>query len=91
MEEDINNMIQENGGLPSDNDDNEDGGAPAIDFPKLIKESGLFRSMNGAEDKEIPATPAGKDKKEKGKTASEIAEMLEVDIEVVDEILNGIK
>lgn len=30
-------------------------------------------------------------KKEKGKTASEIAEMLEVDIEVVDEILNGIK
>lgn len=30
-------------------------------------------------------------KKEKGKTASEIAEMLEVDIEVVDEILNGPK
>jgi len=30
-------------------------------------------------------------KKEKGKTASEIAEMLEVDIEVVDEILNGLK
>lgn len=30
-------------------------------------------------------------KKEKGKTASEIAEMLEVDIEVVDDILNGLK
>ena len=68
MEEDINNMIQENGGLPSDNDDNEDGGAPAIDFPKLIKESGLFRSMNGAEGKEIPATPSSKDKKEKSNT-----------------------
>ena len=49
MEDDINDMIQENGGLPSDNDDNEDGGAPAIDFPKLIKESGLFRSMESGE------------------------------------------
>ena len=45
MEEDIVDMIQENGGLPSDNDDNEEGGAPAIDFPKLIKESGLLRGV----------------------------------------------
>ncbi len=68
MEEDINNMIQENGGLPSDNDDNEDGGAPAIDFPRLIKESGLFRAMNGADGKDIPVTHQNthsKNKKEK--------------------------
>ena len=59
MEDDINDMIQENGGLPSDNDDNEDGGAPAIDFPKLIKESGLFRSMEGLEGKgAAPASSA---------------------------------
>ena len=45
MEQDINDMIAENGGLPSDNDDNEDGGAPAIDFPKLIRESGLLRRL----------------------------------------------
>ena len=41
MESEINGLIQ-NMGLPSDNDDNEDGGAPAIDFPKLFRESGLF-------------------------------------------------
>ena len=68
MEEDINNMIQENGGLPSDNDDSEDGGAPAIDFPKLIKESGLFRSMNGTEGNVNSKNDQGKIKKEKGET-----------------------
>ena len=68
MEEDINNMIQENGGLPSDNDDNEDGGAPAIDFPKLIKESGLFRNINDPVEDDRPIIPLEnpkKDKKEK--------------------------
>ena len=40
LEQEINGLIQ--GGLPSDSDDNEDGGAPAIDFPKLFRESGLF-------------------------------------------------
>ncbi len=40
LEEEINGLI--GGGLPSDSDDNEDGGAPAIDFPKLFRESGLF-------------------------------------------------
>ena len=47
LEEEINGLIQ--GGVPSDNDDNEDGGAPAIDFPKLFRESGLFGN---------PVTPA---------------------------------
>ena len=43
MENDVNEMLAEGlGGVPSDNDDSEDGGAPAIDFPKLIRESGLF-------------------------------------------------
>ena len=40
MEEELNGLLQ--GGLPSDSDDNEDGGAPAIDFPKIFRESGLF-------------------------------------------------
>ncbi len=41
MEEDIVKFIEEQGGLPSENDDNEEAGAPAIDFPKLFRESGL--------------------------------------------------
>ena len=41
MEEEINGLMQSMD-LPSSNDDNEDGGAPAIDFPKLFRESGLF-------------------------------------------------
>ena len=45
MEDDITEML-ESGGLPSDSDDNEDGGAPAIDFPKLLRESGLFPNTN---------------------------------------------
>ena len=45
MEDDITEML-ESGGLPSDSDDNEDGGAPAIDFPKLLRESGLFPNAN---------------------------------------------
>ena len=40
LEEEINGLSQ--GGLPSDSDDNEEGCAPAIDFPKLFRESGLF-------------------------------------------------
>ena len=35
LEEEINGLIQ--GGLPSDGDDNEDGGAPAIDFLLLSR------------------------------------------------------
>ncbi len=60
MEDDLNKMIEENGGLPSENDDNEDAGAPAIDFPKLFRESGLFAGMENAI---IPGSDT--DKKEK--------------------------
>jgi len=49
MEQDVNDMLNESGGLPSDNDDGEDGGAPAIDFPKLIRESGLFPESSNIE------------------------------------------
>ncbi len=48
--EELNALMQ--GGVPSDNDDNEDGGAPAIDFPKLFRESGLF----GTPDDNLPDT-----------------------------------
>ena len=37
MEESMNELI-----TPSDQDDNEEGGAPAIDLPKLFRESGLL-------------------------------------------------
>ena len=37
-------MEQASESLPSDCDDNEDGGAPAIDLPKLFRDVGLFAS-----------------------------------------------
>ena len=40
-EDDINAMLA-NTETPSDADDNEDGGAPAIDLPKLFRDAGLF-------------------------------------------------
>ena len=54
MEDELSGML-ENGELPSNGDDNEDGGAPAIDFPKLIRESGLFPMMNNDESKKEKA------------------------------------
>ena len=41
MEDDINNFINESQNLPTDNDDLEDGGAPAIDMPRLFGEGGF--------------------------------------------------
>ena len=76
MEEEVNGLLQ-NMNLPSDNDDNEDGGAPAIDFPKLFRESGLFgnppketepadKQEGGAEPKEKqPNVKMPKEKKRK--------------------------
>ena len=55
LEQEINGLIQ--GNLPSDNDDTEDGGAPAIDFPKLIRESGL---LEGDPDQEGGNVPLGR-------------------------------
>ena len=62
--EELNALMQ--GGVPSDNDDNEDGGAPAIDFPKLFRESGLF----GTPDSDLPdvvEADGGDDEQKKGK------------------------
>ena len=61
MENELNNMFQ-NSQLPSEMDDNEDGGAPAIDLPKLYGENG----NDDADDHAVlPAEPArDKDKKD---------------------------
>ena len=54
---------------PSDNDDNEDGGAPAIDLPKLFRDAGLFSQKDGV----VPHKENGEDRssqksdKKKGK------------------------
>ena len=47
--------------LPSDSDDNEDGGAPAIDLPKLFRDAESLMKKN-AENAE-PAANAGEEKK----------------------------
>ncbi len=44
-EEELTAMM-ESSELPSDCDDNEDGGAPAIDLPKLFRDVGLFAQKN---------------------------------------------
>ena len=59
MEGDINSYLEENGMIPSANDDNEDGGAPAIPLPQLFEST---------PDGVVPAKRADKsDKKEKSK------------------------
>lgn len=65
MEEDLNNMISEQGGLPSDNDDNEDAGAPAIDFPKLFRENGLTMDNDGNQETQPDGDKKSKTKNKK--------------------------
>ena len=72
MENDLNNMIAEQGGLPSENDDNEDAGAPAIDFPKLFRDSGIF-SADGKEALSTPNAEIGKSKRREGKGKEEVS------------------
>ena len=62
MEDELNNMFQ-NKELPSEMDDNEDGGAPAIDLPKLFGED-----EDGAEDGIIPADPTPSNQKKEKKS-----------------------
>ena len=47
-------MEQASEGLPSDCDDNADGGAPAIDLPKLFRDAGLFMSKDGGKAADAP-------------------------------------
>ena len=65
MENELNNMFQ-NSQLPSEMDDNEDGGAPAIDLPKLF---GQDSEQQDAQT-DLPAE-AVSDKKEKKKFKKE--------------------
>ena len=62
MENELNNMFQ-NSQLPSEMDDTEDGGAPAIDLPKLFGQD----SQRNDEQTELPAEAADKKDKKKGK------------------------
>ena len=64
MEDDINNYINEAQNLPTDNDDLEDGGAPAIDMPRLFGDMGFPVPQNNN-----PNASSGNKKKEKGEKA----------------------
>ena len=66
MEEELQGLLEQNG-LPSDNDDNEDGGAPAIDFPKIFRESGLFGTPKEGEEKGEATTKEKKNGKKEEK------------------------
>ena len=65
MEAELSELLS-GGNLPSAGDDNEDGGAPAIDFPKIFRESGLFGDM-APKSPEEGAAAEGDAKKKKGK------------------------
>ena len=67
MEDELRSMMESNGALsPTDdgNDETEDGGAPAIDLPKLFGEAG-FAAMNG--NAPTPKTGASDKKNGNGK------------------------
>ena len=60
---------------PSDSDDREDGGAPAIDLPKLFRDAGLFANDNGvvpAKNGDDAAKSTEKKDKKKGKEAKKL-------------------
>ena len=64
MEGDINDYLTQNGLVPSDNDDSEDGGAPAIPLPRL------FETPASSDGGIVPAEKSqngGKQKKDKDK------------------------
>ena len=64
MENEVMNLMH--GDVPSDADDNEDGGAPAIDFPKLFRESGLMPE-EGADGNKATPKDSGEKKSKKDK------------------------
>ena len=60
---------------PSDSDDREDGGAPAIDLPKLFRDAGLFANDNGvvpSKNGDDAAKSTEKKDKKKGKEAKKL-------------------
>ena len=69
-EEDLRAMMEQNAdGVPSDNDDTEDGGAPAIDLPKLFRDAGLFASENGENQEVTPSDATTENTSQKEKNA----------------------
>ena len=60
---------------PSDSDDREDGGAPAIDLPKLFRDSGLFSDNHAVSPKngeDGSSSAEKKENKKKGKEAKKL-------------------
>ncbi|MBO4212687.1 MAG: ATP-dependent Clp protease ATP-binding subunit, partial [Clostridia bacterium] len=53
MEDAINKMIEEHGGLPSENDDNEEAGAPAMDLPAFFNEGDFVGDEGGEPVEEV--------------------------------------
>ena len=62
-ENDLMAMLGGDANLPSECDDNEEGGAPAIDLPKIFRESGLAQMNGGNVESGIPQNEKTKDKK----------------------------
>ncbi len=60
-EEEMNGLIANE--TPSDCDDHEDGGAPAIDLPKLFREAGLFGNGQDGENAPMPSQSEQTEKK----------------------------
>ncbi|MBQ8440751.1 MAG: ATP-dependent Clp protease ATP-binding subunit [Clostridia bacterium] len=75
-ENDLNAMLEQVAETPSDCDDNEDGGAPAIDLPKLFRDAGLFDSNGGnvvpKKNGEGSEDASKKKDKKKGKEAKKL-------------------
>ena len=62
-ENDLMEMLGGGANLPSECDDNEEGGAHAIDLPKIFRDSGLVQMNGGNVDSSIPQNEKTKDKK----------------------------
>ena len=64
MESEMGNMLAAMNGGSEEDADSEEGGAPAIDFPKLFRDAGIFGPTGGEEN--LPAKPEKKqDRREK--------------------------
>ena len=71
-EEDLSAMIEQVAeNKPSDCDDVEDGGAPAIDLPKLFRDAGLFAMNSGENAPNVPEKEKNPSRKEENKKTKE--------------------
>ena len=69
-EEDLSAMLEQVAeNKPSDMDDVEDGGAPAIDLPKLFRDAGLFAAKDGEKKPDLPEKGKDSNRKEEKKKA----------------------